>query len=243
MSIKRVLIGVCFILITYPLNHIDYLIPDFKSITLFGNTFEIVEGFTSTDIVWTVIQKLNLIILCIATLILVTLNKYDNKISPILVSFSLYLVICLNLFLAIGDIHSYVMGFNKTLYIITFLFLTIIMVFLVLLSKYIIKRRESNANKLRLEINELKKEVQKRIEVLKDKDLRLSQIQSKVDTIQDTNIFITQKIEALECLPLFIKETDDMETWSKLAHRRAMMIYGQLDKQLKDLEEAKTIAI
>lgn len=243
MQNSRVILGICLILITYPLNHIDYLIPEFESISLLGKSFRIVDGFTSTDIIWTVIQKVNLILLCIATLLLVPLKIYNNNKFKFLIPSAIFLIISLNLFLAIGDVHSYVMGFNKTLYIITFLFLILVMVSITILSHYYIRKRESKINKLKLEVEELKKEIGERVSALKDKDSRLNRIQSKVDTIQDTNIFISEKIEALEYLPLFIKETDDMETWSELAHRRAMMIYGQLDKQLKDLEDTRNIAV
>ncbi|MFC4636593.1 hypothetical protein ACFO3O_22000 [Dokdonia ponticola] len=226
MSKSRVIIGVCCILITYPLNHIDYLIPEFTTLNIFGKSFEIVEGFTSTDIIWTLVQKVNLIILCTAIVILFPLNRNDYKTFKALVPLSLFLIIGLNLFLVAGDMHSYIMGFNRILYFLTFLFLSLIIISIFLLGKHIAKRRRTKISDLRIEIDKLK-----------------TDINNRLDSLQDTNLDITNKIEALESLPLFIKETDNMETWSKLAHRRAMMIYGQLDKQLKDLEEAKTIAV
>ncbi|MFC4633489.1 hypothetical protein ACFO3O_06200 [Dokdonia ponticola] len=243
----RFIIGVCCILITFPLNHFDYLIPEFSEITVFGNTYKIVEGLTSEDIIWTLIQKLNIFLLCVAFLLLMPLSKEHFKHSKLIIKSAIIIIITLNTYQGLVLLYRYVNGFDDGMFTITFIILLLIIAAIFFsfykLQQYLVKKKNERNKKFILEIQKLKQEIQQRVETLKDKDSKLSQIQSKVDTIQDTNIFITEKIEALECLPLFIKETDDMETWTRLAHRRAMMIYGQLDKQLKDLEEAKTIAL
>ena len=245
----RFITGVCCILITFPLNHFDYLIPEFRSITVLGNTYEIVEGLTSEDVIWTLIQKLNIFLLCVAFLLLLPLAKEQFRRSKLIIKSAIGITIILNTYQSLILLYRYVNGFDDRMFSVTFvslLFVIAMIFFLVFkLQQFLSNKKNNKIEKLKVEINELKQEIQERVKALNDKDLKMSeikyQISSKVDSIQDTNIFITEKIEALECLPLFIKETDDMETWTKLAHRRAMMIYGQLDKQLKDLEEAKSI--
>ncbi|WP_299212653.1 hypothetical protein [uncultured Dokdonia sp.] len=221
--------------------------PEFKELTLFGNTYVIVEGLTSEDIIWTLIQKFNILLLCFAFLLLMPLTKEHFKNSKLIIKLVIGVTILLNIYQALALLYRYVNGFEDDMFITTYISLLLIIATIFFLfyklQQYLVNKKSKRNKRLISEINELKKEIQHRVNALKDKDLKMLQIQSKVDSIQDTNIFITKKIEALECLPLFIKETDNMETWSKLAHRRAMMIYGQLDKQLKDLEEAKTIAL
>ena len=238
MKIKTY-IGIFFILSTFLLNYLDQLFPNFTEFVIFGKSFKIIEGFNSHDIMWTIAQKLNLVFFAIGILLIFPFEKVKETFLKKLLIIVFLTSIVFNSYLAIAAIHDYVNGFGDGRFIITFLILTIFIASLLLL----LLKLNRVVNNRKKEILRLKYEVERRIDALKEKDLKMLQIQSKVDSIQDTNIFITKKIEALECLPLFIKETDNMETWSKLAHRRAMMIYGQLDKQLKDLEEAKTIAL
>lgn len=226
----RFIIGVCCILITFPLNHFDYLIPEFTGVTVFGNRYEIVEGLTSTDLIWTLIQKINIVLLCIAFFILLPFSKEYFKWSKLIIRTSISLIIVLNTYQFLILLYRYVNGFNDDMFFVTFLslitVLIIIFLLIVRLHKYLLYKKHNKILEHKAEINKLKTEIQERL-----------------DSLYDTNLDITNKIEALESLPLFIKETDNMETWSLLAHRRAMMIYGQLNKQLKDLEKAKMIAV
>lgn len=238
MKIKTY-IGLIFILSTFLLNHVDILFPNFTEFTIFGNNFKIMEGLNSSDIIWTVVQKINLVLFAGGFLLLYPFSIIKKKLLTRIIILLLVTSIVFNSVLAVGAVHDYVDGFGDGMYFITSLLLIIsISIASIVLIKVI--KIDNNRNN---ELIKLRIEVQERIEALKKKDFNMSQVQSKVESIQDTNLFITKKIEALECLPLFIKETDDMGTWTKLAHRRAMMIYGELDKQLKEIEDTKTIAV
>lgn len=242
MSKVRVYGAICFVLLTFLLNYFDNVFPDFKEFLIFGNTYPIIDGYTSYDLIWTMIQKVNAILLCIAFLIVFPFQIIKNKIHNYIVIASLIVTIGYNLFLCIGTIHFYTHGFNKNIYYTTFTIVAISSITILFLAYKLIL---FFTNKQKNEVARLKSELDIRVNSLRLKEERFKKLKStidlKTDSIQESNFEIIKKVEALEALPLFISVYDNMEDWTINSKHKAQKIYAELDKQLQDLESIRMI--
>ncbi|MFC4634090.1 hypothetical protein ACFO3O_09240 [Dokdonia ponticola] len=235
MKIKTY-IGLFFILSTIVLNHVDVIFPTFTEIVIFGNTFSILKGFSSTDIIWTVVQKLNLVFFAFGVLFLFPFDNIKKNFTQLFIIIALVSIIIMNAFLAVAAIHDYIDGFGDGLFRIT----SFVMIAIVLLIVVIILKLNNVINSHRKEVMQLKSDLDTRVNALRKKEEKLKQfksmVNSKADSIEAAQHEIIKKVEALEVLPLFISVYDNMDNWTRHSRHKAQKIYFQIDKQLKDLE-------
>lgn len=230
MKRSKTLIGITLLVIPFLFNHIDKLFPVVTEFEVFGKKFQILEGLTSEDIIWTVIQKFNLIILYIACYILVPFDK--KSILSIAFRGVLLLAIGYTLFLCISLFNEFTTGMYENMFLITYAILVGAVICLLFTISFLTKKSIDKDK----EIKEGKKEIENR----KEEMLRLkSEVNSRVEDLQNTSLDIASKIKSLETLPLFIRSYDNMEDWSSHAVRHAKKIYEKLDLQLKELEKTK----
>ncbi|WP_299213246.1 hypothetical protein [uncultured Dokdonia sp.] len=220
---NKTLIGVALLVTPFLFNHVDKFLPIVTEFEIFGRKFQILEGLTSEDIIWTVIQKFNLVILYIAIYILVPFNK-RSKLS-ILFRVVLFLAIAYTLFLCVSVFNEFTTGMYKRMFKVTYLSLIIGFALVLYTISFLTKKS----------IERKKEEEKRRKEIL---DLK-NEINTRVENLQNTSLDIASKIKSLETLPLFIRSYDNMEEWSSHAVRHAKKIYEKLDLQLKELEKTK----
>ncbi len=223
MKMNKTLIGVALLVTPFLFNHVDKFLPIVTEFEIFGRKFQILEGLTSEDIIWTVIQKFNLVILYIAIYILVPFNK-RSKLS-ILFRVVLFLAIAYTLFLCVSVFNEFTTGMYKRMFKVTYLSLIIGFALVLYTISFLTKKS----------IERKKEEEKRRKEIL---DLK-NEINTRVENLQNTSLDIASKIKSLETLPLFIRSYDNMEEWSSHAVRHAKKIYEKLDLQLKELEKTK----
>lgn len=124
----RLYIAIVCIIITYPMNHIDLLFPEFTEFSFFGRKLSIVEGLTSSDLIWTIAQKVNIILILFATHLLLP-NFPDNPFIKWLINLVIYVIMLLNVYLAVSCLYNYTVGFDVEMFTMTFVAIVVTLFF------------------------------------------------------------------------------------------------------------------
>lgn len=239
MRTNRVILGFIFLVLPYLFNHIDFLFPKFEGeFMFFGNRLSVAEGLNSSDLIWTITQKSNLILLYIAFFIL---SPFKRK-SKASYALSAILLICIvySIYLSIEAFQDYTRGFNDQMFLRTFISLILIALFVFFIISRIF---QSIIRKRRLEIENLKKIIEQKIVALKQEEEKLKgikeKINSKVGSIEERNFKIIKTIEDYEILYSQFRFFDNMDDWAVHTQFRSKKIYAQIAKQFEELEDIR----
>lgn len=219
---SSLLLSVFLIIVTILLNHLDLVFRKSEQFNFLGMPYEIQDGYLTGDLVWTVIQKFNMILYTFAVLLIlpIVLNHFKmNSTSRFFIKLVLYIVIIANVFMMIDVLHSYLKDFDRNMLWTTFLTL----VFTGGVAIYLLGKISKKIIQADATLVSLKKYVNDRIEGL------------QVDHLQ-----ITEDINLLENIPEFItNERPDLNTWSEIAKEKAAVVYQKIDEYKKELEKMK----
>lgn len=214
----RFFIGIILWVITIPLNHVDVLFPTVTTFTFLGNSYPLVEGFTSIDIIWTVMQKLNLIIAALGTLFIIkgiipTVDKTAYKILKYtFIGFSLVLV-----YLAIQSVRYYISGFTTTTFFLTYIFIVTSFIEIAIIINVITKRSR------------------------KQKKLKQKKLTSIIEDLQQNHQALINDVNFLEKIPSEMEKGDFIEGWQIVAQNNARAAYEKIAANMKKTDKIENI--
>lgn len=230
------ILGFAFLVLPFLFNHVDFLFPKFTGdFSLFGNSLSVDEGLNSSDLIWTIVQKSNLILLYIGVFIL---SPFKKK-SKAYYSFITIITLCISYttYLSIEAFQDYTRGFNDKMFLRTFISIiaiTTIVIFTItrLTRSIMIKRRK--------EILQLKNQVTQKIKALHDKDIKLDQIKTKINTkvesIEEKNFKLVEIVSHYEKLHSQLPFFENLDDWTVHSQLRVKKMYAELAEQLQELE-------
>lgn len=212
----RFLFGIIFLLITIPMNHIDLLFPNFTEFVFLGNSYQFLGDLASRDIIWTIVQKINIIFMAFGSWFIFRSLTHDNsqynKLNFVLKAVLIGLT-AINIYLSIRALQWYASGFTNTAFIATYIFVVATIIIIALIA-----RRISN-------IAASKKNQQRKL------------LKQTIMEIQDTNFALIEDVQFLENIPKSIKVDDFMEAWHILSTDKAREAYDKIMGNIQNLDK------
>ncbi len=216
---KKIYAGISLLFFSVIVNYSDELLPEFSSITFFGTTFSMIEGYSSADMLWGINQKVEIVIIAMAALLFyygafgMASKRPPLKQTRVLV-FSVLTVSLFQTYLAINIIVDWFVGLDRDFMLATIMFILLCVVaFIAAIYFY---RKHS-----------LK--IQKRI-------IKRA-IEEKTDFITIELMSLTKELEVFEEIANEMHQEDDILPWKVGIKSKARAIYDSADVFLKKVEK------
>ncbi len=208
-------VGIALWVIILPMNHIDKLFPVFTSFSFLGNSYQFIEGYTSIDVIWVIIQKLNIIIAGIGTLCMIQQFKKKERfyLPYLLFKYTMLFMSIILLYMAIDALRWYVTDFTWDTSVFMYLVILACCIEFGYLGYYIIGKRSQEAKEKR------------------------KMLIAMVDTMQRNLEGITQDVNNLENIPGTIERGEFMEVWDKVARQNARAAYNKIAFNAQQINE------
>ena len=203
---------------TVVVNYLDEIIPEFRSFSFLGNEYSIIEGYRSVDMMWGFAQKLEFVVMILSVMVLFSaVEKWSSKQLPARFKYLFYFsgvtIMLFNLWLAANVVVDFVIGFDRSMMLPTFLFIVIV---LLMIFGVIVAIR-------RMAINEKKK--------------ALEQFNKKLDLVSIQAVEMSREVEMIEAIADEMNEKDNVASWRIVLKRKARTIYEAAEKVLNTIEK------
>lgn len=205
----RFYLGIALCCMVILSNHFDWLFPNKDHITLLGKTYFFTAPFTFSDILWTVIQKLNIIIFAIGSLLavfgllsLVSENhaKIKRK-SKLVASLALGLVITTYIFQSYKAFVMYVSATKGQIsltgiVLVGLAFIVVLGLIVFAVKKYSTDIKESQHQVINDRLDELSLSFYELIEDYRDVEA-ISEEMSSADNVEAWKLVIGDKVRKM----------------------------------------------
>ncbi|MDC7994477.1 hypothetical protein [Altibacter sp. HG106] len=203
---------------TVLVNYLDELIPEFRGFTIFGKEYSIIEGYRSVDMMWGLAQKLEFVVFILAGLVLLSaIDNWSAKKLPRRFKYAFYAVgtilLLFNLWLAANVVIDFVIGFDRSMLLLTFIFICVIWV-VMLGVIYVIRRIYVNKEEKKLE-----------------------KFNEKLDLVSIQAVEMSREIEMIEAIADEMKDKDNVASWRVVLKTKARAIYEAAEKVLNTIEK------
>ncbi len=205
-------------------NHLDWFFVNRPYFEIFSKTYYFVEPYTFSDILWTGIQKFNVVIMSIATYLIVLglLSRFPKntvkEIKKIKIFALLTFVIVASTYIyqTISATIMYIQAFRgeMTLVISIVMAITMLLVLALIYFSFTTFKRG----------------------IIVDKNIELN---NKIDSFSDKVHDLVENYRDIEAVASEMKPSDLIQPWKKVIHNKTRLLYIQADEFLKKLEAEK----
>lgn len=217
----RFYLGIAICMLTIPMNHFDWFFSEFTDFSLFGNNYSFVKPFTSTDIIWTIIQKTNILLFTIGGYLITTglmsllpdnMFKFRFRVN-IAATVAFSIIGLFNVYQSVSVASMYINGFQgKTTY---FMMLIMLIVFSIVIGLFIVSLKVYKNSLLKVNRNDFN---------------------NKLENISFTVSELIEDVRDVELISEEANENDNLKIWKVIGKKQARTLYKKIDKLLKEID-------